>query len=139
QEPFAAAVASRQAATAYGVPIVVADVEDRRNNQTRFAIIGHQMADRTGKDKTAIMFQTPDEPGALCDALAIIKKHEVNMSWIESFPEGTSTGKNRVYIFFADLDGHFNDAAISKTIKALETKCSKVVVLGTFPRGLCYD
>jgi prephenate dehydratase len=61
------------------------------------------------------------------------------MSWIESFPEGTSTGKNRVYIFFADLDGHLNDAGISKTIKALETKCSKVVVLGTFPRGLCYD
>jgi chorismate mutase / prephenate dehydratase len=134
----AAAIASRQAAVAYGVPIISADIEDRRNNRTRFAVIGHQVADRTGDDKTTIMFQLPDEPGSLCDALTIVKKNEVNMSWIESFP-GPEQGKEREWLFFADLEGHQKDAAIDRTLSALEKKCSKLVVLGTFPCGAVFD
>jgi chorismate mutase/prephenate dehydratase len=138
EEKFAGAIASRQAAVAYGVPIVSKNVEDRPNNQTRFAVIGNQSSERTGDDKTAVMFQTADEPGALCDALTIIKKNEVNMSWIESFP-GNEQGKRRAYLFFADLEGHQKDPPVAKTLAALEKKCAKVVVLGTFPRGECYD
>src|SRR5262245_46329974 len=42
REPGAAAVASRQAAVRYGLRILFADIEDSPNNETRFAVIGHQ-------------------------------------------------------------------------------------------------
>jgi chorismate mutase/prephenate dehydratase len=84
------------------------------------------------------MFEMLDEPGALADALLIMKKNEVSMSWIESFP-GPPSGKKRQYLFFADLEGHQNDAKIARTIQGLEKRCAKVVVLGSFPVGVQYD
>jgi len=137
-EKSAGAIASRQAGVAYGVPVVSPDIEDRPNNYTRFAVIGNQNAERTGKDKTTVMFEMLDEPGALADSLQIMKKNDVNMSWIESFP-GPPKGKKRDYLFFADLEGHTNDAKIARTIEALEKRCAKVVVLGSFPIGVQYD
>ena len=133
-ETYAAAIASRQASVAYGVPVVQPNIEDRPNNHTRFAVIGHQAADRTGKDKTCAMFETADEAGALHEALGIISKHGVNLSWIESFP-AASDGKTGRYIFFADLSGHVSDAPVAAALKALEKKCVRVVALGSFPRG----
>jgi chorismate mutase/prephenate dehydratase len=138
QEPFAAAIASRQAASAYGLRIICADIEDRANNITRFAVIGHQPGERTGSDKTTIMFQIADRAGALCDALANFKRHKVNMTWIESFP-AANQGSVQQYVFFADLVGHVKDARVRNTLAALQRKAEKIVILGSYPRGLCYD
>lgn len=138
QEPFAAAVASRQAANAYGLHVVCSNIEDRENNMTRFAVIGHQMGERTGSDKTTIMLQIADRPGGLCDALAAFKKNRVNMSWIESFP-GRNDGKAQEYVFFVDLAGHASEVKVKRTLASLERKCQKVVILGAYPRGSCYD
>lgn len=138
QEPFAAAVASRQSAIAYGLNILVSDIEDRVNNITRFSIIGHEMAPRSGDDKTTILLQIPNAPGALYDALSAFKKNKVNMSWIESFP-AESDGKSQKYDFFVDVAGHVTDAKVKSTLATLERTCDRVVVLGAFPRGKSYE
>jgi chorismate mutase/prephenate dehydratase len=138
EEKFAAAIASRQAAVANGVPVICEDIEDRPNNVTRFAIIGHDVAARTGSDKTSIMFETVDEPGALAETLLIMKKFNVNMTWIESFP-GPQKGKRNQFIFFVDLEGHATDSPVKSVLTALEKQCTKVVKLGTFPKGLLYE
>jgi chorismate mutase / prephenate dehydratase len=88
QEPFAAAVSSRQAASAVGLNIVCSDIEDKANSITRFAVIGLQEPKKSGNDKTSIMFQLSDQPGVLIDALMAVKKNRVNMTWIESIPSG---------------------------------------------------
>ena len=137
-ESHAAAIASRQASVHYGVAVVQPNIEDRPNNHTRFAVIGHKPADRTGKDKTCIMFETADEAGALHDALGIISKNGVNLTWIESFPAPVD-GKTGRYIFFADLAGHLADAPVAAALKALEKKCLRAVSLGSFPRGPSFD
>lgn len=138
QEPFAAAVASRQAAAAYGLNIVCSDIEDRQNNITRFAVVGHQMGERSGDDKTAIMFQISDQAGALCDVLAALKQNKVNMTWIESFP-AENTGKKQEYVFFVDLTGHPKELKVKRSLETLASKCERVVLLGAFPRGKSYD
>lgn len=138
QEPFAAAVASRQAAGAYGLNIICSDIEDRLNNITRFAVVGSVTASRTGNDKTTVLLQLADRPGSLCDALTIIKKNSVNVTWIESFPVDGS-GKNQEYVFFLDLGGHADDVRVKRTLAALEKKAQRLVVLGAFAKGMCYD
>ena len=55
-------------------------------NTTRFAVIGHADASRTGRDKTALMFEIEHRPGGLADALSIPKRQKLNLTWIESFP-----------------------------------------------------
>src|SRR5438552_7333573 len=84
REPGAAAIASRQAAVRYGLRILFTDIEDTPNNLTRFAVIGHHKAERTGQDKTAIMMRVSNQPGALVGALEVFKQPKSHLTWIES-------------------------------------------------------
>lgn len=133
-----AAVGSRQAAVANGLNILVTNIEDRENNITRFAIIGHDVGKRTGNDKTTILLQIPNAPGALYDALSSFKKNRVNMTWIESFP-AENNGKDQRYDFFIDVTGHPSDLRVKRTLSLLERRAERVVVVGAFPRGKCYE
>jgi len=132
REPGAAAVASRQAAVRYGLNILFEHIEDNPQNETRFAVIGKMMGERSGRDKTAIMFQVPHQPGTLLDALLVFKANKINLSMIESFPARTGKGE---YVFFVDFDGHMEDAKVKKTLEALEKYTKQIVILGSFPQG----
>ena len=127
--PHAAAIASRQAGVHYGLDVLAEDIEDVADNTTRFAVIGHADAKRTGKDKTALMFEIEHKPGGLADALSVPKKQKLNLTWIESFP---MPGKERGYIFFVELEGHRDDLRVRRAIQALEKRCKRVVVLGSY-------
>ena len=128
----AAAIASSRAAVEYGLQIVAEDVQDNRNNVTRFAIIGDQIPAPTGRDRTALLLQIPHKPGALADALVAFKKQKVNLSWIESFPlRGPETG----YLFFLDFEGHQKEAKTKRTLEQLEKNAVRMEVLGSFPRS----
>lgn len=128
----AAAVASQQAATQYGIPIIAESIEDNRNNMTRFAIIGSKIADPTGSDRTAILLQVPHKPGSLADALEVFKTCKVNLTWIESFPlRAPEIG----YLFFLDFEGHVTDAKVKRTVKALTAMADRLEILGSYPRS----
>lgn len=129
REPGAAAVASRQAAVRYGLKILFEHIEDNPQNETRFAVIGKTMADRSGKDKTAIMFQMTNHPGSLIDALLIFKNNKINLSMIESFPARTGKGE---YVFFIEFEGHIDDAKVKKAMESLQKYSKQIVTLGSF-------
>src|SRR4051812_9392118 len=131
-EPGAAAVASRQAAVRYGLRMLSTDIEDYPFNETRFAVIGMQEVDRTGNDKTAIMFKVAHAPGTLAEALTIFKQNKINLTWIESFP---SRAAKPEYVFFADFEGHADDPKSKKALSALQDHCERVTVLGSFPQA----
>jgi chorismate mutase / prephenate dehydratase len=130
REPGAAAVASRQAAVRYGLRTLFAQIEDQPHNETRFAIIGHHKAARTGSDKTAIMFRLPHNPGSLVEALDVFKQNKINLTWIESFPAQTPKPE---YLFFTDFEGHQDDPKVGRALKALGEHCTELSVLGSFP------
>lgn len=131
-KPGAAAVASQQAASQYGIQIVADCIEDNRNNVTRFAIIGSSLAEHTGHDRTAILLQIPHKSGSLSDALEVFKRTKVNLTWIESFPlRSPEFG----YLFFLDFEGHVTDPRIKRTLKDLEAMADRLEVLGSYPRS----
>lgn len=131
-KPGAAAIASGRAAVEYGLEVVAADVQDNKNNVTRFAIIGDHVPAPTGSDRTALLLQIPHKPGALSDALVAFKKNKVNLSWIESFPlRGPEAG----YLFFLDFEGHQKELKVRKTLDHLAKSAVRMEVLGSFPRS----
>lgn len=131
-KPGAAAVASQQAAYQYELQIVAEGIEDNRNNITRFAVIGEDMAEPTGRDRTALLLQIAHHSGALADSLQAFKKNKLNLTWIESFPlRVPEVG----YLFFLDFEGHIKDTKVRKTVQELERKATKLQVLGSYPRG----
>lgn len=127
--PQVAAIASAQAAAQYGLSVLAPNIEDNKDNVTRFAVIGREMAAKTGNDKTALMLEISHEPGALADAMAVFKRNRLNMTWIESFPVAGSRGR---YLFFIEFVGHATEARAKKAIAALEKKAQQLVVLGSY-------
>lgn len=130
EKPGAAAIASLQAGMHYNLEALAERIEDNQSNTTRFAVIGEQSAQRTGNDRTAMMFQVEHRPGALADAMSIFKRSQLNLTWIESFP---IPGSERAYLFFVEMEGHETDAKVRKTTAILSRKTLRLEILGSAP------
>ena len=124
-----AAIAGREAAHMYNLQVVASKIEDVGRNITRFLVIGKDKVQRTGKDKTSIMFATPHVPGALYKTLQPIAEAKINMVKLESRP---TKHENWSYFFFVDIEGHIDDKVIKGTISKLKEICLYLKVLGSY-------
>jgi len=131
-EPGSAAIGSELAGQIYGVNTLFAKIEDKPNNITRFFVISRQHAHKTGDDKTSIMFNTADKPGALVGVLAVFDRAGVNLTHIDKRPSGRN---NWQYTFFIDAQGHRDDPPVTAAIKEAATHCRDLTVLGSYPRS----
>jgi chorismate mutase/prephenate dehydratase len=130
-DPTIAAIASRQAAEHYGLPMLFENIEDNPENVTRFFVISRETAKRTGDDKTAIMFTTAHKPGALAEVLDVFRDKGINLTDIEKRP---SQKVNWEYYFFIDAVGHAGDAKVQEAIEDARQHCLQLTVLGSYPR-----
>lgn len=99
--PHFAAIASREAATRYHLPILTANIEDHHQNYTRFLVIqpgGHAPADA---DRTSLVIVTDHTPGALARILTAIADAGINLSKLQSRPIPGAPWK---YTFYTVLD-----------------------------------
>lgn len=128
----AAAIASEFAASMYDLKVVKERIEDQINNFTRFLVVGKRMTEKTGDDKTSLMFSVKDEVGILYRMLEPFSKRGINLSKIESRPLKKKAWE---YIFFLDLAGHISEPVIAEAVQELKGCCQFVKVLGSYPRA----
>jgi chorismate mutase/prephenate dehydratase len=129
-EPEAAAIASDLAARLYGLTVVEKKIEDNPANSTRFLVIARMAPERTGRDKTSVMFSIKDRVGALYDMLKPFAEQKLNLSKIESRP---SKRKAWEYLFYVDVEGHVEDQPVKAALEALRPHCQVLKVLGSYP------
>jgi len=129
---LAAAIAPETAAAIYQMKVVADSIEDYRENITRFLVIGKTSAQRSGNDKTSILFSIKDRVGALHDMLVPFKNHQINLTRIESRP---TRRKAWEYVFFVDFYGHVDDEKVKSALKELSQQCVYMRVLGSYPAG----
>ena len=130
QDDEVAAIASELAAKIYDLHFVEKNIGDSKYNFTRFLVISKEYPQKTGEDKTSIMFSIKDKPGALYDILSPFKKAKINLTKIESRP---SKRKAWEYIFFVDMEGHVDDKRVRKAIDSIKDSCLYVKILGSYP------
>lgn len=131
QEPGVAAIGTALAAKIYDLHFVQKNIEDNKDNLTRFLVISKTSQSRTGNDKTLIMFTVRDEPGALHDILSHFRKGKINLTKIESRP---SKKKAWDYVFFVDLQGHIEDKKVKKALEGIRKRCTFLKILGSYPQ-----
>lgn len=133
-EDFSAAIGQDDAAKRYSLNIITSDVQDNANNMTRFVVIAkpERAAQRTGDDKTSVMFGVQDRPGALYDCLLPFHQGKLNLSRIESRP---SRRRPWEYLFFIDFSGHQADSEARHALAELGKHTSMLEVLGSYPRA----
>lgn len=127
----AAAIASEAAAQLYGGVILKRNIEDDRQNFTRFFLLSQKAApDRTGAPwKTTLVFAVANEAGALFKAMACFALRGVNLTKLESRP---LRGRPWEYLFSVDLAGRSTDPNVTKSIDHLSEMTSTLKILGSY-------
>ena len=129
----AAAIASELAGSLYDLKTVRSRIEDQVNNFTRFLVVSRTPTERSGNDKTSVMFSVKDEPGILCRMLEPFARRGINLSKIESRPYKKKAWE---YIFFLDLFGHASDPDVAVALDELKECCQFLKILGSYPRSM---
>lgn len=134
-EAGTAAIAGDAAAEVYGLDKLVADIEDRPDNTTRFLVVGRKLFPASGDDKTSLLLSSSkgEDAGALHRLLAPLAKHKVNMTRIESRP---SRKRKWHYVFFVDVDGHAEERHVAQALAQLRRQADLFRVLGSYPKAI---
>lgn len=95
-----AAIASRSAATMYGLNILAPNIQSMANNTTRFVLLRTQATPGETVGKASLRFELPHRPGSLAQVLAMVHEHGLNLTKIQSLPKPETPWS---YAFFADV------------------------------------
>ncbi len=97
-----AAIAGKQVADRYGLKILDSNIQDIKENQTRFVLIGKkgETFSRKTPNKASLKFVLGSEVGTLSSALQVMAGHRLNLTKIQSLP---LLGTPWKYAFFVDV------------------------------------
>ncbi len=128
-----AAIGTEKAAELFGLQILAKNINDEKDNMTRFIYLDSYTPKPTGNDKTSFAFSACNKPGALVGVLQAFNENNINLSYIESRPSKKVFGD---YTFFIDFDGHIEDENVQKTIGKIAPLVSYYRFLGSYPKGV---
>lgn len=128
----AAAIASAIAADTYGGKILRRNIEDSRQNFTRFFLLTKQPLrprSTSGAPKTSLVFGAPNTPGVLYRAMGCFALEELNLTKIESRP---FRGKPWEYLFYVDFLGSIHERNVKRALANLRECTQFVKLLGSY-------
>jgi|TARA_B100000315_G_scaffold229433_2_gene239002 prephenate dehydratase len=128
-----AAIASDLAGEIYGLACLRANIEDAEHNTTRFLIMSRDEANErpgSGDLMTSFVFRVRNVPAALYKALGGFATNGVNMTKLESYLVG---GGFIAAQFYAEVDGHPEDANLALALEELNFFSHEVRILGVYP------
>ena len=128
------AIASTLAADTYGLDIVDTNIQDMKNNTTRFLIMSKELQQERNENLsylTSCIFEVKSVPSALYKALGGFATNGVNLTKLESFIVDGDFNKAQFYI---DLDGHAEDQSVKGALDELSFYTEKLKVLGVYPK-----
>lgn len=131
-DPSKAAFAPRLAADVYGLKILAEDVEDAKHNTTRFVILARELsyaARGPAKIITSFVFRVRNVPAALYKAMGGFATNGVNMTKLESYQ---MDGQFTATMFYAEIDGHPDDANVARALEELGFFSSHVRIFGAY-------
>ncbi|HBE40278.1 MAG TPA: prephenate dehydratase [Bacteroidales bacterium] len=132
------AIASSSAAAMYNLSIIKKEIEDDRQNFTRFLIISGNrngtpdISMENNTDKAMVCFSLPHKVGSLSQVLSVLAFYQVSLTRIQSLP---IVGKPWEYLFHIDLlfsDFHRYRMALD----AIRPLTEGLEIVGEFRQGL---
>ena len=126
------AISSKLSADIYNLQILDSNIQDEKENVTRFLIMQKDIFQpelQNEKYITSLLFKFKSKAGALYSALGSFTLNGVNLTKLQSFPEKNSFSS---YFFLCELDGHIEETKVKNSLEELGLHCDDMHVLGVF-------
>ncbi len=126
------AISSKLSADIYNLQILDSNIQDEKENVTRFLIMQKDIFQpelQKNKYITSLLFKLKSKAGALYSALGSFTLNGVNLTKLLSFPEKNSFSS---YFFLCELDGHIEEKKVKNSLEELGLHCDDMHVLGVF-------
>lgn len=126
-----AVVASSEAAEIYGLEVLEGDINENKNNTTRFAVFTRTPCTVEPQDKHfVLMFTVKNRPGSLGHVVSVISECGFNLKCLKSHPTG---GENWSYYFYTEGEGNLDSPEGKLLMSEMRRVCEQVKLLGSFP------
>jgi prephenate dehydratase len=127
------AIASRSAATRYGLQIIAEGIQDDPSNRTRFLVVERGIPTRpeaaAPNHKASLAFIAAHQPGSLVGALQAFSTRGVNLTRLDSRP---LRDRPFEYLFYVDFEVGDPEAA-GEALAELEGQAHEVRYFGAYP------
>ena len=132
QSPEVAAIGSEAGGALYGLTAIKSNLANQKENHSRFIVVARQAVNVPLQvpAKTTLVMSTVQKPGALVEALLILKGNQINMTKLESRP---ITGNPWEEMFYLDVEGNIQDGPMQQALEELGKSTRYFKVLGCYP------
>lgn len=127
-----AAIGSSEGGSLYQLEAIDTGLANQKINQSRFIVVARKAVDVPEQlpAKCTLIMATGQKPGALVEALLVLKARNLNMSKLESRPiPGTPWEE----MFYLDIDANLSSEPMQAALKELERTTRFIKVLGCYP------
>jgi chorismate mutase/prephenate dehydratase len=127
-----AAIGSEAGGALYGLKAIKSNLANQKENHSRFIVVASDSVKVPLQvpAKTTLIMSTVQKPGALVEALLVLKENQINMTKLESRP---ITGNPWEEMFYLDVEGNIEDGPMQQAMDALRGMTRYFKVLGCYP------
>jgi chorismate mutase/prephenate dehydratase len=127
-----AAMGSEAGGNMYGLKAIKTNIANQKENHSRFIVVAKEpiIVPLQVPAKTTLVMSTVQKPGALVDALLILRDNKINMTKLESRP---ITGNPWEEMFYIDVEGNVQDGPMQQALETLNAMARSFKVLGCYP------
>ncbi|MCF2946706.1 prephenate dehydratase [Paraglaciecola aquimarina] len=127
-----AAIGSEAGGNLYGLHAIKSNLANQKENHSRFFVVAREAVNVPLQvpAKTTLVMSTVQKPGALVDALVVLRDNNINMTKLESRP---ITGNPWEEMFYIDVEGNVQDGPMQEALEVLQAMARTFKVLGCYP------
>jgi chorismate mutase/prephenate dehydratase len=127
-----AAIGSEAGGGLYGLTAIKSNLANQKENHSRFIVVARSAVNVPLQvpAKTTLIMSTIQKPGALVEALIVLRENRINMTKLESRP---ITGNPWEEMFYIDVEGNLHDGPMQKAFDELKATTRYFKVLGCYP------
>ncbi|HDR1021837.1 TPA: prephenate dehydratase [Pasteurella multocida] len=131
-KPNIAALGNEDGGNLYGLSVLKSNIANQSNNITRFIVVAKNPLKVSPQihTKTLLLMSTAQKAGALVDALLVFKKHQINMTKLESRP---IYGKPWEEMFYLEIEANIHNPETQQALEELKQYSNYLKVLGCYP------
>lgn len=132
KRPDIAAIGNKVGGELYGLEVLTSGIANQKENFSRFIVVARKAVKVASQipAKTTLIMSVGQQPGALVDALLIIKQHDLSLRKLESRP---IQGNPWEEMFYVDILANLTSQSMQDCLVELEKSTNYLKVLGCYP------